>query len=291
VLVTGAGGLLGGRLAVALARDFDVVAGMRSASCPNGLRPATLDLLEPGSLERTLEQVRPDAIVHCAALADADRCEREPALATSLNANVPRQIARLCRERDLRLIALSTDLVFGGDRAFVKESDLTAPSLVYARTKLEGEQAVLDEAPGAAVIRVGLLCGRGHGRRPTASEAIAWALAEGRSLRLFTDQHRTPVDAESVAAAAAALLVGSGAGRYHLGGRERLSRYDLGLRVARLFSLASSLLLPVRQAAELAHPRPADVSLDSGRAERELDWAALPLDEAVRHGRPRPDCI
>ena len=289
VLVTGAGGLLGGRLAVALAPDFEVIAGVHHASAPSGLRHAKLDLLEQGSLERTLREVRPDAIVHCAALADADLCEREPALATSLNASVPRQMARLCRERDLRLIALSTDLVFGGDRAFVKESDPPAPSLVYARSKLDGEQAVLDEAPEAAVVRVALLCGRGHGSRSTASEAIAWALAEGRPLRLFTDQHRTPVDAESLAAAVAVLLERRGAGRYHLGGGERLSRYDLGLRVARLLSLPGALLIPAAQAEVLAHPRPADVSLDSGRAERELGWSALALDEAIRRGRLRPD--
>ena len=291
VLVTGAGGQLGGRLALALASDFEVIAGLHSAPAPTGLGHATLDLLEPGAFERALQEVRPDAVVHCAALADADRCEREPGLATALNASVPRQIARLCQQRQLRLVALSTDLVFDGRRSFVKESDPPAPSLVYARSKLDGERAVLEEAPGAAVVRVALLCGRGHGSRPTASEAIGWTLADGRPLRLFTDQYRTPVDAESLAAAVALLLEGSGAGRYHLGGRERLSRYDLGVRVARLLSLPSALLIPATQAEVLAHPRPADVSLDSGRAEKELGWSALPLDEAIRRGRSRPDCI
>ena len=289
VLVTGGGGLVGGRLAVALARDFEVVAATRDAPGPAGVRRVGLDLLEPGSLERALHEVRPDAIVHCAALADPDRCEREPALAMSLNATVPREIARLCRSGGLQLVALSTDLVFGGQRAFVSESDAPAPELVYARSKLDGEQAVIAEAPGAAVLRVALVCGRGHGRRASASEAIAWALAEGRAVRLFTDQYRTPVDAESVADAVATVLRGSGAGRYHLGGPERISRYDLGLRVARLFSLPSTLLVPTTQAEVLAQPRPADVSLDSGRAKRELGWSALPLNEAIRRGRPRPD--
>jgi dTDP-4-dehydrorhamnose reductase len=118
---------------------------------------------------------------------------------------------------------------------------------------------------------------------------VAWSLHQGRSLRLFTDQYRTPVDADSVAAAAARLLGSAGSGRYHLGGRERLSRFELGLAVARVLSLPAGLLIPAQQAEDLAFPRPSDVSMDSGRAERELGWKALPLDEAIRQGRPEPD--
>lgn len=292
ILVTGAGGLLGGRLAVLLSARHDVVAGRHLAPGPAGLAEVAIDLLSPASLEAGLDRAPPDAVVHCAALADADRCEREPDLAHRVNAEACAALARLCASRRIRLVALSTDLVFGGDRAWVDEDHPPSPLMAYGRTKLEGEQAVLSHAPGSAVARLALVCGRGHGARGTASEAVAWSLRSGRPLRLVTDQHRTPVDPESVAAALERLVVGSQAGRYHLGGRERLSRHAFGLRVARVLGLTTDAITPITQRElALGAPRPADVSLDSSRARRDLGWDPRPLDEAIREGRSTPDII
>jgi dTDP-4-dehydrorhamnose reductase len=206
-----------------------------------------------------------------------------------VNARLPGQLARLCRERGLRLVALSTDLVFGGDRAFVREDDPPGPLSVYGRTKLAGEDAVLAACPGAAVARVALVMGRGHGPRGTSTESVAWALRAGRAVRLFTDEYRTPVDPDSLADALVRLLDRGGAGRYHLGGPERLSRHELGLRVARAVALREAGIEAARQAeyagADLRAP---DVSLDSTRARRELGWEPAPVDEAIRTGRTAP---
>ena len=99
-------------------------------------------------------------------------------------------------------------------------------------------------------------------------------------------QYRTPVDAESVAAAVAALLRRGGSGLYHVGGPERLSRYELGLRVARLLGLPAHLLQGITQAEHTpGAPRPLDTSLDCGRARRELGWTPRELDIGIREGR------
>ena len=289
VLVTGAGGLLGGRLAAILSSWFEVVAGRRSSPGPAGLPEQAVDILSASSIEAALEAVRPEAVLHSAALADADRCEADPALAEAANIGACGTLARACRRRGLRLIAVSTDLVFDGRRSFVSESDPAAPILVYGRTKLLGEQAVLDEAPGSAVVRVALVHGRGHGRRGTASEAVEWALRADRPLRLFTDQFRTTVDPESVADAVRRILERGGSGRYHLGGPERLSRHDLGLRIAGLRGLPGESIDGVTQAEHPLRPmRPADVSMDTSRARRELGWLPRPLDAGILEGRGRP---
>ena len=203
-----------------------------------------------------------------------------------MNARLPGIMAALCGERRLRLIALSTDLVFAGDRPFVREDDATGPLSVYGRTKRAGELAVLAALPEAAIARVALVLGRGHGQRATSTESVARALAQGRRLRLFKDEYRTPVDPESVADAVARLLGGSAAGFFHLGGPERVSRYELGLRVARVFGLPVEGILPGLQAEHQGPDRRApDVSLDSSRARRELGWEPRPLDIAIRDSR------
>jgi dTDP-4-dehydrorhamnose reductase len=289
ILITGAGGLLGGRLAERLARSFDVLAAWRTSPPPPHVASVRLDLLAEERLEELVRGAALDALVHCAALADVDRCELDPELGRRLNSDLPRSIARLCHAHRLRLVALSTDLVFDGQRAPYAEEAAAEPLLAYGHTKLSGEDAILAEHPGAAVARVALVAGRGHGPRGTATESIAWQLRAGRTVRLFSDQLRTPVDSESVADAVARLLVGTQAGRFHLGGAERLSRLEIGLRVARLLRLSEAGILPVRQVDQpVGALRPQDVSLASSRAERELGWRPRSLDEAILSGRPAP---
>ncbi len=216
----------------------------------------------------------------------AEDCEVRPDEAERVNARLPGWVAEQCAERRLRLVALSTDLVFAGDASFVAEGDATGPLNVYGRTKRAGEQAVLATLPSAAVARVALVLGRGHGPRATSTESVAQALRAGRSPRLFTDEYRTPIDPESLAGALARLVKGDGAGLLHLGGPERLSRYELGLRVARAFGLPEDRITPALQSEHAGPDRRApDVSLDSTRARRDLGWEPRPLDAAIRDSR------
>ncbi|HET7745938.1 MAG TPA: sugar nucleotide-binding protein, partial [Vicinamibacteria bacterium] len=271
LLVTGASGLLGGRLASLLAASFDVL-GTRHRADPPTPEVIPLDLDHPETLAAALDRARADAVLHCAALADADACEREPERARTINVDAAAALARWARARSARHIHVSTDLVLGGRRPFSREEDAAEPILAYGRTKRDGEEAVLAE--GGLVVRVPLIVGRGHGARRTASEAIADALAARRPLRLYTDQHRTPTDAESIAGALAVLVEGAHQGRFHLGGPERVSRHELGLRVARVWGLPPDTIEAVTmESAPLAVPRPADVSMDSSRAARELGYA------------------
>ena len=291
VLVTGAGGLLGGRLAALLAeRGLDVCAAHRRSAPPPGLPAVALELTDPGAVEDLLERQRPDAVVHAAVLGRTDQCEARPDVAEAVNTRLPGRLAAACRSRRIRLVGLSTDLVLDGTQALSDEAVTPAPLGVYGRTKLAGEEALLARDPSAAVARVALVVGRGHGPRGTASEAVAWSLRAARPVRLFADEFRTPVDAESVAAALALLLEGQATGRFHLGGPERLSRLELGHRVARVLGLPAEGIEAGFQATYPGpDPRPADTSLDSTRARRVLRWMARPLDEALRATRTEPN--
>lgn len=285
VLVTGASGLLGGRLAPLLAPSHHVVAACHRQPIPSGLTGVALDLEDPPDIDRAFRRASPEAVIHCAALADPDRCEKDPSRAERINIRATEVLAACCRRGGVRLVYLSTDLVLPGDRPFSNEEVPPRAMSVYARTKLEGEAAVLSGTPGSAVLRIALVHGAGFGGRATATEAIARALRSRQPLRLFTDQYRTPVDPESVSSALLALLRQEASGLFHVGGGERLSRFELGQRVARALRLPHGSIAAARQAEAGGAPRPADCSLDSGRARRELGYAPRPLDDGILEGR------
>ncbi len=291
LLLTGAGGLLGGELARLLAARHALTALVGRRPAPLGLDARRADLAEPEALAALLDELRPEVLVHAAALADPDACERDPARASLVNSLACGELARLCRARRCRLVLLSTDLVFDGARPWAREDRPARPLQAYGRSKLEGERLALEAWPETAVVRSALVYGRGHGERGTASESVAWALAAGRPARLFEDQFRTPVDAVSLADLLERLLQRGGRGLFHAGGPERLSRLDLGRRVAKLLGLDAGLLVPMRQGDLPGAPRPADVALHSARARAELGWEPRGVEQALRDQRAEPEAI
>jgi dTDP-4-dehydrorhamnose reductase len=275
-------------LAGLLSRSHSVTAGRHEAPVPAGLRTQPLDLLEEGAAEAALEATRPEAVVHAAALVEPDRCERDAELARRLNAGSSERLAAACARRGVKLLLVSTDLVFDdGDERH--EAGAPHPVSVYGRTKRAAELAVLAADRRHAVVRVPLVIGRGFGPRATATEAVAWALRAGRPLHLYTDQWRTPSDPESTAAACARILELDASGIFHAAGPERVTRHDLGLRVARSLGLPSSgISATTHQERPPQAPRPRDACLDSARTRAALGWEPGTLDAAIRASRLSP---
>ena len=286
ILITGAGGLLGGRLCEVLAREHQVIGVIRRYAGPEGIPARVADLTDEAEIVEILRLERPDAVIHAAALADAEVCEREPERARLDNIIATSRLASACARAGSRLIALSTDLVFGGTRAFSNETARPDPRMEYGRSKLAAEAAALSACPGAVIFRVGLVCGRGHGSRRTATEALADRLGRSEAVNLYEDEWRTPVGSTSVADALSAVLKRpEAAGIFHIAGAERVTRVQLGERVATLLGLDLSLIRRASQRTHQGAPRPADVSLDISRARAELGWVPEPLDVAILAGR------
>jgi dTDP-4-dehydrorhamnose reductase len=246
----------------------------------------TVDLADPGRVAEIVARLGPEAVIHAAALADLRVGEREPERAARDNERASMTLAHACAANSARLIAISTDLVFGGESSFSTEASPTNPRMEYGRSKARAESAVLGEHPASVIFRVGLICGRGYGPRRSGSEALVQRLRRGETVTLYEDEWRTPVDPESIAQAIEAVLDRPTAlGIYHIAGKERLTRVELGERVAALHGLDSSLIQRAPQASHRGAPRPRDVSLDTARAIRELGFRPRRLDEVLREGR------
>lgn len=280
LLITGGSGLLALNWACAMRDSWRVVLGTHRHSVRlDGVESRPLDLDDAGRLGRQFAELAPDLVVHAAALTSVDECEADPAQARCVNAGLARNVAEAAAARDLRLVHISTDHLFAGDRSNYREDDAPAPLNEYARSKLLGEDWVRQAHPQALVLRTNFY-GWGHARRQSFSDWILQSLRAGREITLFDDVFFTPLLADALASAAHRLLERSAAGLFNLAGDERVSKYDFGMRLARVFGLPEA---PIRRGsvaeAGLQASRPRDMSLDSGRAQALLGAGTGGLDE------------
>ncbi len=267
LMLTGAGGLLGYALCRA-ARKSWTVHGIYRRYLPmvDGVHAIQADLEDATRMESLLHTIQPQVVIHAAANADVNACENDPQQFESINTQVPARLARLCARAGIGFVFTSTDLVFDGRQAPYCETDPVGPICVYGRQKADAERRVLDHHPNALVCRLPLMYGAGpHARRHFVVRMLQ-AIRSNRVLNLFIDEYRTPVDVDSAAEGMLALL-GQATGLLHLGGFVRLSRYELGLALARQLNADPGMIHPVCIAdIPLAVSRAPDCSLVSDKA-------------------------
>ena len=268
ILITGAAGFLGWNLC----RIWKHACRL-SGTCHNrlvemdGADMRCVDLTNTRDVERLLDAVRPDAVVHTAALAQPNACERDPDASFRINIEASVSLAAHCAKRDIRFVFTSTDLVFDGEHAPYDETAAPAPLSVYGRHKAQAEQGILAVCPKALVCRLPLMFGAAGPHAESFIQPWLAGLREGRELLLFEDEHRTAVGAETVADGLRLALEQNVCGLLHLGGAERLSRYAFGLLLADVYGLSPAPIQRVRRAdVPMAAPRARDVSLDSRKA-------------------------
>lgn len=282
LLVTGASGFLGWEFCRQAAMGgWDVIGAVHmhtEVPVPTGVCRLALDLTATEAVAATLARLRPAAIVHLAAASDPNWCQQHVAESEIINVAATRQLATWCAAQDVPLIFASTDLVFDGRHAPYAETAAPAPVCLYGEQKARAETILLRDCPRAVICRLPLLFGTGGGGRKDPLGSLAQALREKRPVHLFTDEYRTP---GSTVAVASGLLVALDAGRrlLHLGGAERVSRYDFGVRYAKWLGVPPDAIVPCRQLdAAMAAPRPPDVSFDSQLA-LSLGYRPLGLEE------------
>ena len=282
ILVTGASGLLGGVICRQATENWSVtgVCHRHQVTAP-GVTPVRVDLTDGVKVQGLMADRKPHAVIHAAAMAQLPMCERDPRTSEAVNVRVPETLASLCAQRGIPFVFTSTDLVFDGLHAPYDEERPATPVCVYGRHKAQAEKAVLENHPGALVARLPLMVGFSDDAPPTFTLQMLRSICQGRPVKLFVDEFRTPVDIQSAARGLLHLL-GRARGILHLGGRRRLSRYDLGLMMAARLEMAPTMLEPVKiRSLALDVARSPDCSLDSSKAYG-LGYDPASLEDAIQ---------
>lgn len=283
ILVTGAGGLLGQKL-VRARRD-----GVRLF--PSGrVRPPDapgdfdlLDVTQRPQIEALIDRLRPDWVVHTAALTNVDRCEVARGEAWRVNVEGTENIAGACERRSIGLVSLSTDYVFDGASGPYAEDDPTNPLSYYGLTKLESERRVLSMGRLGGVVRTIVLFGYASSGRDNFVTWLIRSLRQGRPVRVVTDQWGTPTLADDLAGFLVDFCLGAASGLFHFAGADLMSRYDTAVRVCRAFGLDEGLVSPVttQELGQVA-PRPPRSGLKTDKVQRVFRVKPRPFEESLR---------
>ena len=283
ILVTGASGLLGKRLAeLALQKGHDVISSYRNNVPVHG-KPLEVDLTRSTAVTKAFLGVRPDVIINTAAMTDVDKCELDPEAAFSANSKAVSNIANAAKETESFVVQVSTDYVFDGERGAYSENDETRPINKYGESKLEGEKVVMNELDKQvwSIARSSVIYGWGRASRPNGATFVYEKLFRGESIRMARDMFSSPTLNTSLSEMLIEIAERQLPGIIHVAGATRLSRFDFAVGIAKTFGLDATLIKAV-QARDLQWKakRPADSSLIVERAQKLLRSAPLNIDSA-----------
>ncbi|RPI25160.1 MAG: SDR family oxidoreductase [Acidobacteria bacterium] len=282
ILITGASGQIGWHLCRYLASQGYRVTGTYHSHKPalEGVELRQCDLTDVASLSSAIGGDY-QAVIHAAAYTNVDKCEKFPDMARRVNVEAIGALASLFPP-EVRFICISTDLVFNGERGRYGETDRVDPVNMYAETKAAGEKAALGH-PGGIVVRLALVYGPDTPFSFGFSSVMKGLLEAGKPVPLFVDQYRTPVYVGDILRALQRLVEQDPKHRiYHLGGAERVNRWEFGRLFVDVFGYDRSLLQPVTTESVGLVRRGKDCSLDCSRLAAEFGFRPSGVLEGLR---------
>ena len=238
--VTGANGMLGTALVSRLSKTYEVFATSRSKGLEGErIKWDCFDLTNITLLNKWLNKVKPNIVIHCAAIVNVDLCEDNIDLTTRLHVKTTEVIANFLNSSDGRLIYISTDSVFNGEKQdSYNEADLPNPTNVYSKTKLMGENFVRAMDSGL-VLRTNII-GWTQDGKISFSEWVLKGLINKEPLNLFYDVYFSPLTVDDLSLIIEKIIDNPIFGLYHCASSDSISKYEFGVIMAKIFQLSDA---------------------------------------------------
>jgi dTDP-4-dehydrorhamnose reductase len=280
-MVVGASGFLGSYLSRALAAKSRSVVMHANTHGVIG-DSVTCDLSEVGSARQLVERVHPSIVVNCAAMTNVDECERQLSRASRLNAELCGELAAGCNEVDATLVMISTDQLWRNAPPMVDEGVPVDPVGVYSATKAEGER-LSRQAARHLILRTNFF-GQGMSWRPSLSDAVLSSIGSGRVFNGFTDVFYTPIAVGLLADWLIDAVDAGLEGTFHLGGSERVSKFDFAVALAKAAGYDADLIRPTLLAnAKLHAARPHEMSMSSAKISKALGRPVPSIQDSIEN--------
>lgn len=289
ILITGANGLLGQKLVALVAphAEVNLIATSRGEDkifydLPM-YRYRSLDVTQKEAVDRVIGQEKPDVIIHTAALTKVDYCEHHPELCHRVNAEATRHLVEAAQDNSCKVIHLSTDFIFPGNKRLLREDDLPRPINEYGKSKLAAERLIIDSGIDYAIARTAIV----YGVVPhlSRSNIILWvkdSLKKGKTIHVVDDQYRTPTLAEDLATGCFLLAQQRATGVFNISGEDLLTPFDMAQMTADYFGLDKKLIVRTDSTRfKQPAPRPLDTGFIIEKAKRELGYRPRTFLEGI----------
>lgn len=285
LLITGLNGFVAGSIIAHARKKWEVhgVDVSKTIGLPAEIRAHQLDLTDKEKVALLFHQIKPDAVIHTAAIANIDVCENNKDLAWKVNVEITQIMADLCKEAGIRMIVCSTDTVFDGKKGHYTEKDQPHAVNYYAETKIEAEKIVLAASAKNIVARLSLVMGlpvMGKGNSFLADTIEK--LKKGESVKFPENEIRTPIDVVTLGSALVELAGSTFGGIVHLSGNTRVNRYKMAIQIAETLGFPAELIISTDSNAMTGRaPRPNDASMDNSLATKILQTPMCSLSEGL----------
>ncbi len=281
VLITGASGLLGSKIVAKAGKRYAVYP--THATHPFFKESLKMNITDEKEVKDVFDRVQPDILIHTAAETNVDRCENDKHRALKVNAEATKILAEKCNETGARLIYISTDYVFDGEKGLYTEEDEPNPINYYGLTKLMGEKHVAELCKSWAILRTSVLYGL-HPEKPNFATWVITTLKEGKTLTIVEDHYNSPTLADNLAEVILETIDKRLEGVYHTAGSDRVSRYEFALKIAETFNFDASLIKPIKMSELKAWTakRPKDSSLCVDKIQKETTTKLLGVVQGLR---------
>jgi len=265
--VTGSRGFLGTNAGAFLRGRVNLV-GQARVGAESALyeRIIGLDLRNPTQMTDLIAEVRPDVVLNAAAISGHETSANDPEQAYAVNVVATKAIAEACAEVGARMVHISTDALFAGDRGNYTEGDEPAPFSYYGETKLAGEEAVRTALADHLIVRTNFFGWSETGRK-SVLEFFVNSLRAGQNVRGYPDFIVTSIYIQTLLDAIWKLGSVGAVGTFHVASSDALSKYDYGRLIAEQFALDPELIARLGpDPGAHAASRSRDLSLNTSRA-------------------------
>lgn len=234
ILIFGGSGLIGERIRQLLAVKCQIFA-------PTHLQ---VDVTNKEQVEQIIEKSKPNYIIYATGLSNPDKAEQDPKLAYLLNAQAPAFIAKQASSFNIPILYFSTDAVFDGtksDKPYL-ENDKTNPLSEYGKSKLLGEQMVMEASSRNCIARVIMVYSPVVTLRKRFIQIVLETLKKGEKFPGVVDQVVNPIYVDDVVWGVDLLLESKSYGAYHLGATDYITNFEFVKKIAKAFNINEDLV-------------------------------------------------
>jgi dTDP-4-dehydrorhamnose reductase len=288
ILLTGSNGLLGQKLVDLLIQQegIDLTATARGENrlpYSDGYTYQSMDITDRQQVLDVISEVRPDVVIHTAAMTDVDKCELQKDACWAQNVQAVEYLVEACRASDTFLLHVSTDFIFDGTAGPYDETAEGNPISFYGWSKYAAEKVVIHSDLRWAIARTVLVYGIAHDM--SRSNIILWvkkSLEDGKNIKVVTDQWRSPTLAEDLATGCYLIADKEAEGIFNISGKEVLTPYDMAIKTANYFGLDKSLIAQADASTfTQTARRPPRTGFTLDKSQRELGYNPHTFEEGI----------